>query len=63
MSDMKWATLDTFLGVKRSGREADLFSVSYVERKNEWNYFSIPPLSFYGLCRNDFTFTCHIVIS
>jgi len=44
MPAMKWATWDPFLGVKRSGREADLFPVSYVDRKNEWNYFSIPPL-------------------
>jgi hypothetical protein len=50
-----------FLGVKRSGREADHSSPPIAEVKNAWSYASTPPYIFMAWClvkhRDNFTLT------
>jgi hypothetical protein len=47
----------SFSDVKRPGREADHSPPSCVDVKNEWSYFSTPPICIYGVDRNPFIFT------
>lgn len=60
---IQWVSESFFAGLKRPRRDADHSTPPSAEVKNRWNYTSIPPTCFRGVCRENLTILSFLFVA